>query len=144
MYIPIWLIVIAVVIYFLWFRKNKKRNPSQNANSKFVGRHQQFYSVKKFLGQDIPDMELQIAINKDEDERKELAEMDLNLRGAGDLLGAKQWGISDLAMHALRNIKLVEYAREEAKSIIATDPQLESHIVLKKHIEELAKAPHLE
>lgn len=74
MYIPIWLIVIAVVIYFLWFRKNKKRNPSQNANSKFVGRHQQFYSVKKFLGQDIPDMELQIAINKDEDERKELVE----------------------------------------------------------------------
>ena len=74
----------------------------------------------------------------------ELAEMDLNLRGAGDLLGAKQWGISDLAMHALRNMKLVEYAREEAKSIIATDPQLESHTVLKKYIEELAKAPHLE
>jgi ATP-dependent DNA helicase RecG len=74
----------------------------------------------------------------------ELAEMDLNLRGAGDLLGAKQWGISDLAMHALRNIKLVEYAREEAKSIIVDDPQLESHIILKKHIEELAKAPHLE
>ena len=74
----------------------------------------------------------------------ELAEMDLNLRGAGDLLGAKQWGISDLAMHALRNMKLVEYAREEAKSIIATDPQLGSHTVLKKYIEELAKAPHLE
>lgn len=74
----------------------------------------------------------------------ELAEMDLNLRGAGDLLGAKQWGISDLAMHALRNIKLVEYAREEAKEIIATDPQLESHTVLKKCIEELTKAPHLE
>jgi ATP-dependent DNA helicase RecG len=54
----------------------------------------------------------------------ELAEMDLNLRGAGDLLGAKQWGISDLAMHALRNIKLVEYAREEAKEIIAKDPEL--------------------
>lgn len=74
----------------------------------------------------------------------ELAEMDLNLRGAGDLLGAKQWGISDLAMHALRNMKLVEYAREEAKSIIATDPQLGSHTVLKKYIEELAKVPHLE
>ena len=74
----------------------------------------------------------------------ELAEMDLNLRGAGDLLGAKQWGISDLAMHALRNIKLVEYAREEAKQLIAEDPELRSHANLKKHIELLAKAPHLE
>lgn len=74
----------------------------------------------------------------------ELAEMDLNLRGAGDLLGAKQWGISDLAMHALRNIKLVEYAREEAKEIIAKDPELKNHVNLKKHIELLAKAPHLE
>jgi ATP-dependent DNA helicase RecG len=74
----------------------------------------------------------------------ELAEMDLNLRGAGDLLGAKQWGISDLAMHALRNIKLVEYAREEVKEIIAKDPELKNHTNLKKHIELLAKAPHLE
>jgi ATP-dependent DNA helicase RecG len=62
----------------------------------------------------------------------ELAEMDLNLRGAGDLLGAKQWGISDLAMHALRNIKLVEYAREEAKEIIANDPELEISYNIKK------------
>jgi ATP-dependent DNA helicase RecG len=74
----------------------------------------------------------------------ELAEMDLNLRGAGDLLGAKQWGISDLAMHALRNIKLVEYAREEAKEIIAQDPELKNHSQLKKFIEEIQKAPHLE
>ncbi len=74
----------------------------------------------------------------------ELAEMDLNLRGAGDLLGAKQWGISDLAMHALRNIKLVEYAREEAKEIIAEDPELKNHSQLKKFIEEMQKAPHLE
>ncbi len=74
----------------------------------------------------------------------ELAEMDLNLRGSGDLLGAKQWGISDLAMHALRNIKLVEYAREEAKQIITDDPELKKHENLKKHIELLAKAPHLE
>jgi len=74
MYIPIWLIVIVVVIFFWWTRKNKKSNLSQNTNSKFVGRHQQFYSVKKFLGQDIPDMELQIAINKDEYERRELVD----------------------------------------------------------------------
>ncbi len=47
----------------------------------------------------------------------ELAELDLKLRGAGDLGGEKQWGISDLAMEAIKNIKLVEIAQEEAKAL---------------------------
>ena len=48
----------------------------------------------------------------------ELAEADLKQRGAGDLAGAKQWGVSDLAMEALKNIKMVEAAREEPPSFI--------------------------
>ena len=43
----------------------------------------------------------------------ELAEYDLTLRGAGELVGGKQWGVSDIAMEALKNIKLVEAARAE-------------------------------
>ncbi len=45
----------------------------------------------------------------------ELAELDLAQRGTGDLLGMKQWGISDLGMEAIKNIKMVEFARNEAK-----------------------------
>jgi ATP-dependent DNA helicase RecG len=56
----------------------------------------------------------------------ELAEMDLNLRGAGDLAGIKQWGMSDLAMEAIKNIKMVEFARNEAQKIIENDPGLEN------------------
>ncbi|MHB1316948.1 MAG: ATP-dependent DNA helicase RecG, partial [Minisyncoccota bacterium] len=37
----------------------------------------------------------------------ELAEFDLRARGAGQLYGQKQWGVGDLAMEALQNIKLV-------------------------------------
>lgn len=74
----------------------------------------------------------------------ELAEMDLSLRGTGDILGLKQWGMSDLAMIALRNIKLVEYARQEAKEIIEQDPELNNHISLQAFIKEMQKAPHLE
>lgn len=48
----------------------------------------------------------------------ELAEFDLAQRGAGVLSGAKQWGVSDIAMEALKNIKMVELAREEAKILI--------------------------
>lgn len=44
----------------------------------------------------------------------ELAERDLLTRGAGALSGSKQWGLTDLGMDALKNIKLVTYAKEEA------------------------------
>ncbi len=48
----------------------------------------------------------------------ELAELDLNLRGPGELSGKKQWGISDLGMEAIKNIKMVEAARMEAAKIL--------------------------
>lgn len=48
----------------------------------------------------------------------ELAELDLDLRGGGELSGAKQWGISDLAMEAIKNPKMVEAGRAEAKKIV--------------------------
>ena len=47
-----------------------------------------------------------------------LAEKDLHLRGAGKLTGSKQSGISDIGMEAIKNVKLVEAARAEAKNIL--------------------------
>ncbi len=37
-----------------------------------------------------------------------LAEQDLQQRGPGELSGRKQWGISDIGMEALKNMKLEE------------------------------------
>ncbi|MGB4076138.1 MAG: ATP-dependent DNA helicase RecG [Minisyncoccia bacterium] len=54
----------------------------------------------------------------------ELAEEDLKLRGSGELYGGKQWGVSDVAMEALRNLKMVEAARSAARNIIEEDPML--------------------
>jgi ATP-dependent DNA helicase RecG len=48
----------------------------------------------------------------------ELAEFDLINRGAGELTGKKQWGIKDIGMEAIKNIKLVEIAQDEAIKII--------------------------
>ncbi len=64
----------------------------------------------------------------------ELAEFDLAQRGAGELYGRKQWGISDLAMEAIKNIKMVEAARYEAEKMINEDPQLKEHPLLKEKI----------
>ncbi len=48
----------------------------------------------------------------------ELAEYDLQFRGSGELYGGKQSGLSDLGMEAIRNLKLVEAARTEAKHLV--------------------------
>lgn len=60
----------------------------------------------------------------------ELAELDLSLRGAGLLSGDKQWGISDLGMEAMKNIKMVEAARTEAAHIVEKDIDLKTYPLL--------------
>ena len=48
----------------------------------------------------------------------ELAELDLKMRGAGELYGDKQWGLSDIGMEAIKNLKMVEAAREVANELV--------------------------
>ncbi|MCX6788222.1 MAG: ATP-dependent DNA helicase RecG [Candidatus Kaiserbacteria bacterium] len=74
----------------------------------------------------------------------ELAEYDLALRGAGELVGGKQWGVSDIAMEALKNIKLVEAARTEAAKLIAADPELKNHPILADRALAADREMHLE
>ena len=74
----------------------------------------------------------------------ELAEQDLMQRGPGELSGRKQWGISDIGMEALKNIKLVEAARTEALNIIETDAELGHYPLLKEALALRAKALHFE
>ncbi len=74
----------------------------------------------------------------------ELAEYDLSLRGAGELAGGKQWGVSDIAMEALKNIKLVEAARTEAAALVATDPDLKNHPALALRARASDESLHLE
>ena len=74
----------------------------------------------------------------------ELAEYDLALRGAGELGGGKQWGVSDIAMEALKNIKLVEAARAAAARVVASAPELKNHPALLLRASHAARQMHLE
>lgn len=74
----------------------------------------------------------------------ELAELDLTLRGAGELGGTKQWGISDLGMEAIKNIKMVEAARTEAIRLISLDPELSKYPLLKSKVKEKTQEFHFE
>ena len=78
----------------------------------------------------------------------ELSEMDLALRGSGELGGAgggiKQWGISDLGMEAIKNLKMVEAARAEAKRLLTEDIELKTHALLQTQLEKREKPTHFE
>ena len=74
----------------------------------------------------------------------ELAEHDLSFRGSGDLYGFRQSGLSDIGMEALKNIKLVEAARAEARALIEVDPELTSHELIRARINAITADLHME
>ncbi len=74
----------------------------------------------------------------------ELSELDLALRGAGELGGTKQWGITDLGMEAIKNIKMVEAARTEATAIVQKDPNLIAYPKMKELLDMKKLEIHFE
>lgn len=74
----------------------------------------------------------------------ELAEYDLALRGAGELAGNRQWGVSDIGMEAIKNMRLVEAARSEAARLIKEDAELASYPALKAIVDRSGERLHME
>jgi len=74
----------------------------------------------------------------------ELAEIDLANRGAGGLSAGKQWGISDIGMDAIQNLKMVEAARTEASGLLKSDFELKNYPLIKGKIERGEKEIHFE
>jgi len=61
----------------------------------------------------------------------EIAEMDLRLRGPGQVLGTRQSGLPDLALASLSDDGAVlDQAREAAQALMARDPDLAEHPAL--------------
>lgn len=66
-----------------------------------------------------------------------LSEIDLQLRGPGEIFGLRQSGIPDLKMASLSDAKTITIAREAAQHIITHDPRLEKYPLLKNRIQQL-------
>ncbi|USN56350.1 MAG: hypothetical protein H6766_04755 [Candidatus Peribacteria bacterium] len=65
-----------------------------------------------------------------------LAEIDLQYRGAGEILGTRQSGETDIPLEWLTNTAFVDLVRDAAQYIIQTYPDLEELPRLKKYVEE--------
>ena len=71
----------------------------------------------------------------------ELAEKDLKIRGAGDFLGTRQWGLPDLTMASLNDIDLIKQTRQAASMV------LEKNLinpVLKEKLKNFQRNIHME
>jgi ATP-dependent DNA helicase RecG len=54
-----------------------------------------------------------------------IAEEDLAIRGPGEFFGTRQWGPADLRVaNLIRDVKILEEAREEASRLLKEDPEL--------------------
>jgi ATP-dependent DNA helicase RecG len=67
-----------------------------------------------------------------------LAEKDLEIRGAGEVFGAKQSGINDLKLGRIpRDEEIVLETRRAAEEILDDDPELAVHAQLREEVEDL-------
>jgi ATP-dependent DNA helicase RecG len=78
----------------------------------------------------------------------EIAEMDLRLRGPGQVLGTRQSGLPDLALASLsEDGEVLEQARRVARDLLEQDPELQRHValaaVLTKQRDRLAQGARL-
>jgi len=71
----------------------------------------------------------------------ELAEKDLKIRGAGDFIGTRQWGLPDLAMASLNNLELIKKTRQAAR-IVLKNNLINKNLELK--LKNINKDVHLE
>lgn len=73
-----------------------------------------------------------------------LAEEDLKIRGPGSFMGTRQWGIPDLMMNSLTDLKLVEICKEAAKNLLIDDPLLKRNPLLEERLKKFREKIHLE
>lgn len=68
-----------------------------------------------------------------------LSEIDLRLRGPGDFMGKRQWGMPDFVMSSLNNLEIIREARNASEDVYPI-----SNDRLKKRLEAFEEKLHLE
>lgn len=67
-----------------------------------------------------------------------LSELDLKIRGSGEIFGKKQSGRFELKLASLTDLTLIEKTKEAASKILSDDPTLDKYPALKGKLQNLA------
>jgi ATP-dependent DNA helicase RecG len=109
------------------------------------GEHQSYCFLFSGVGTDVgTPVPTRLKILEKTNDGFEISQEDLRLRGPGQFFGTIQSGLPDIAMENLSNIKLIKFAREEARNILQTDPQLREHPLLAGALKKFSEKIHLE
>ena len=73
-----------------------------------------------------------------------LAQIDLKLRGSGEIYGTAQKGFPELKIADLWDYKQMKTAQKEAEELIRKDPDLKKHPLLKRRVDKEVQEIHLE
>jgi ATP-dependent DNA helicase RecG len=85
-----------------------------------------------------PDGEARMKAMAETNDGFELAEKDLEIRGAGEVFGERQAGLGDLKLGRLpQHERYVVFARSTAEQILDADPHLRAHRALAEEVEDL-------
>ena len=68
-----------------------------------------------------------------------LAELDLSIRGSGEIFGIKQSGRFEFKIASILDKNLVEKTRNLSLNILDSDPTLDKHPLLKAKLDDLAQ-----
>ncbi|MDE3074871.1 MAG: DNA helicase RecG, partial [Chloroflexota bacterium] len=99
-----------------------------------VGRgQQQSYCI---LLSDSPEAALNARLKAIEETQSgfRLAEIDLELRGYGDLFGTRQSGLPNLRVAKLTDVELIETSRNLASRLLDEDPDLRQYDLLRQQL----------
>jgi len=68
-----------------------------------------------------------------------LSELDLKIRGSGEIFGSRQSGRFEFKIASLSDLELIEKVRNAAAKLLQNDPTLDKHQPVKAKLESLAK-----
>jgi len=105
------------------------------------GEHQSYCFIAHGGGQEAAARLSQFTRAKD---GFEIAELDLALRGPGNMCGTEQSGYTELRMASMYDIELVSLAREEAKKMTENSKSLDHHPLLNNAVLRLEQRIHFE
>ncbi len=67
-----------------------------------------------------------------------LAELDLKIRGSGEIFGTKQSGRFEFKIATFSNITLLEKTKQAARDLLEKDPTLDKYPAVKARLQNLA------